>query len=237
VRSLISIGSGLYFLRCTGLCIALLIVGVACYAQEFKRLAEPTVSGQSPSVQHSAPLLHLAKEGIYIQGRRYSPEWLPSISFFGIFVLGFGLAIQLNQPTGSVLMRWFRMLPFILQLIVMIASNIGLSILGALGVHNAAGFMVAAPFFNIVCAVLASICLSGISHSGKWLGLMWAGFSLLQVWLLFMLFSNAQSSLWFAGGMLVLFSAVFLWWPLVLGLRMQRKQSLPVKAVSRKRYN
>jgi hypothetical protein len=218
---------------CLGL--ALVLASMGSYAEEQSVTAEQIIAEQQSLSKDRAPFIRLTATGFYVQGRHYDPELLMVAAFVCMMALMVGLIMQDNQAEGAMQARWVRAMPFFLLATMITFCNVCLVILGSKGGENANVFLMAAPGFNIVCALLGIGCIAGITHSGLWLGIMWAGFTLLQMWFLFMIFSNARGDMWIAGAGMTFATAVFFWMPTAVGLWMYRKGELPVSPKSTKR--
>ncbi len=204
---------------------ALLLLSTGLYAQEQTVTAEQIIAEMESLSKDNTPLIRLSAEGFYVQGRNYDPGLLAATAFICVIALAVGLVMQNNQPQGTVWRRWVRTMPFFLLTAMVIFCNVCLALLGSKGVEKADAFLMVAPFFNIVSTILSIGCIAGITHSGRWLGIMWAGFTLLQMWFLFLFFSNVQGDMLVGGVVLTVFTAVFMVMPLVIGLRLHRDDS------------
>lgn len=212
-------------LCCLGL--ALLLVNISSYSQQQNITTEQIIAQMESSSKETTPFIRLTANGFYVRGHHYDSELLLAAVFVCTMALVVGLIMQDNQAEGAMRARWVRALPFFLLAAMIIFCNVCLAILGSRGGENATVFLMSAPGFNIVCAVLAIGCIAGITHSGMWLGIMWAGFTLLQMWFLFMIFSNAQGDMWIAGAAMTFATAVFFWMPMAVGIWMHRSGLLP----------
>jgi hypothetical protein len=212
-------------LCCLGL--ALVLASMGSYAEEQSVTAEQIIAEQQSLSNDNTPFIRLTAKGFYVQGHRYDPELLIVAAFVCMMALTVGLIMQDNQAEGVMQSRWVRAMPFFLLATMITFCNVCLAILGSKGGENANVFLMVAPGFNIACAILGIGCIAGITHSGLWLGIMWAGFTLLQMWFLFMIFYNAQGNMWMMGVGMTFATAVFFWMPMAVGLWMHRSGLLP----------
>lgn len=220
-------------LCCLG--VFMLLASMGSFAQEQTVTAEQIIAEQQSLSKENIPFIRLTAEGFYVKGRHYEPALLMAAVFICTMALMVGLIMQDNQAEGTMLARWVRAMPFFLLAAMITFCNVCLAILGTKGGEDANVFLMVAPGFNIVCALLGIGCIAGITHSGMWLGIMWAGFTLLQTWFLFLIFSNARGDMWMAGAAMTFATAVFFWMPTALGLWMHRNGLLPKSAGSEKR--
>jgi hypothetical protein len=218
---------------CLGLVLVLASMG--SYAEEQSVTAEQIIAEQQSLSRDNTPFIRLTVKGFYVQGYHYDSELLIVAAFVCMMALIVGLIMQDNQAGGAMQARWVRAMPFFLLATMITFCNVCLAILGSKGGENANVFLMVAPGFNIVCAILGIGCIAGITHSGLWLGIMWAGFTLLQTWFLFMIFSNARGDMWIAGAGMTFATAVFFWMPTAVGLWMHRNGLFPKRAESEKR--